>query len=232
MNREKFYQQFVTSVAAITFASILVGVISWGTKGGLVRSIGGVSLEQLTNDQSEHFINLKGAQGPPGPKGDPGIQGPPGPKGDPGIQGQLGLKGDPGPAGSSMAFPDGAVIAFYLSDGCPEGWKNFNLGAGRFIVGVGRHTINDRYGELVLPLNFGEMNGERKHKLSKDEMPMHTHSYKFSSGIDSPLHTDVSTDEFGQKDQTKETSKSGGNISHNNMPPFLALYYCISERSS
>ena len=220
MNREKFFQHFVTSVAAITFASILLGVISWGTKGGLVRSIGGVSIEQLTNEQSVHFINLKGAQGPPGPKGDPGIQGP------------LGLKGDLGLAGSSMAFPDGAVIAFYLSDGCPEGWKNFNLGAGRFIVGVGRHTINDRYGELVHPLKFGEMDGDRKHKLSKDEMPMHTHLYKFSSGNDSPLHTDVSEDEFGQKDQTKETSESGKNISHNNMPPFLALYYCIPERSN
>ena len=36
----------------------------------------------------------------------------------------------------SVTVPDGAVVAFYLEDGCPTGWRPHDLSAGRVVVGV------------------------------------------------------------------------------------------------
>ena len=213
MPLKQIFQQLLISVVAITFASFLIWLLSWASDGGLLRTIGGVTKEQLTNVESEHYIDLQG---------EPGL---------PGLQGEQGEQGERGIAGTAVHLPNGAVVAFYLSDGCPEGWEKFNLGAGRFIVGVGRHNKKDQYGKPIDELEFGEQGGGRKHKLSKAEMPKHTHEYIFSSGKKSPLHNDTSETEFGLKDESEETTESGKNLPHNNMPPFLALHYCVPEIS-
>ena len=130
---------------------------------------------------------------------------------------------------TATTLPQGAIVAFNREEECPPGWQEYKDGEGRFIVGVGRHTLHDEYGQEVTELVFGEKNGGRTHKLSIPEMPKHTHTYKFSSGYNSPKHTDSSSDEFGMKDRENMTGAAGGNMPHNNMPPYIALYFCQIE---
>lgn len=145
------------------------------------------------------------------------------------MQGERGPQGEQGLKGDAAFVPVGAVVAFREVDGCPTdmGWRNFGEGAGRFIVGTGSHTQFDSYGMQVESLKLGAKGGHRTHRLSKDEMPEHSHEYVFSSGKASPRKGDTSEDEFGKKDRTIQTGKSGNNDPHNNMPPYVALHYCI-----
>lgn len=72
-------------------------------------------------------------------------------------------------------LPSGAVVAFDRDDGCPPGWSEYRDADGRFIVGTGRHSVHDRYGDEVAEFESGEVGGERTHRLSVDEMPSHEH---------------------------------------------------------
>ena len=81
----------------------------------------------------------KGDSGPVGPIGEAGLQGPPGIQGSKGgqgpqgIQGLQGIKGDKGDLGG---VPQGAVIAFDSTGGCPVGWKLFVPAISRVVVGA------------------------------------------------------------------------------------------------
>lgn len=55
---------------------------------------------------------------------------------------------------SAATIPSGAILAFN-SEGCPDGWMKYQKGAGRFIVGVGRHSEYDVRGELIEGFEFG-----------------------------------------------------------------------------
>ena len=114
---------------------------------------------------------------------------------------------------------DSAVVAF-SEDKCPRGWRDYSAGAGRFIVGTGRHA------EGVPPLRLEASGGSRTHKLTVSEMPRHSHKGAWSSGYDSPEHTDYSADEFGDKDAERHTTPAGEGMPHNNMPPYIALSLC------
>ena len=118
-----------------------------------------------------------------------------------------------------------AIVAFNRKEGWPKGWEKYEEGAGRLIVGVGRHEKTE-YNQSIPELDVGETGGTRTHRLSTEEMPEHSHQYEFSTGYDSPRHTDSSPDEFGDHDTFEETSRSGGNSPHNNMPPYIALHFC------
>ena len=133
-----------------------------------------------------------------------------------------------GQSGPSPDFPSGAVVAFDREDGCPPGWSEYRDADGRFIVGTGRHTVHDPYGNEVADLEFGREGGERTHRLSVDEMPPHSHTYVFSTGHRSPArYSDYTPDEFGVKNLPDHpTSAVGGNMPHNNMPPYIALRFC------
>ena len=123
-------------------------------------------------------------------------------------------------------FPNDAIVAFDREEGCPEGWEKYSDGSGRFIVGVGRHTEHDLYGNKVKKLKFKEKEGHRTHRLSAEEMPPHHHMYEFSSGERSPGHPDKTPEEFGVKDKKEKTTEAGGKKPHNNMPPYIALHFC------
>ena len=108
-----------------------------------------------------------------------------------------------------------------------EGWRDYEQGAGRFIAGMGRHTEHDRYGNPIEEFTLGQIGGHRTHRLTKHELPSHSHTYEFSSG--SPLRAkgDFSPIEFGSKDRIRLTGSTGKNAPHTNLPPFIALRYCI-----
>ena len=126
----------------------------------------------------------------------------------------------------SINVPHSAIVAFDSNE-CPAGWRRFARGAGRVIVGTGRHSQFDEYGNELAPWTHGTDGGSRSHQLVTAEMPVHAHTYVFSTGRNSPQHVDQSPDEFGYKNLPNHpTGSAGGGEPHNNMPPFLALSLC------
>lgn len=133
--------------------------------------------------------------------------------------------------GAAPAVPAGAVVAFDRPDGCPPGWSNFRPGAGRFILGVG--------GRYQLPYADGEpryqTGGAAAHRLLPSELPAHAHETEigtdfgfalFGTGASRP--NAIVTRRRGGRSLSL-TSETGGNAAHNNMPPFVALYYCKKD---
>ena len=200
------------AISALVAAALLaVGIWLWDlvSEGGLVRALGGITEQELQDPQwREALRGQKGERGEWGGRGEQGAQ---------------------GPRGLADSLPVGAVVAFNLPTGCPkdEGWHDFTDGAGRFIAGMGRHTDIDRYGNPVEALVRGQVGGHRTHELTVSEMPSHSHTYEFSSGTSSPAKVDNTPSEFGAKDRKPQTGTTGDGAPHNNMPPYIALHYCI-----
>ena len=215
MSTKTIVSQAITSLLAVVLVAALIWLWNWGSEGGLVRALGGMTEQELQRAQWRE--TLRGERGEPGEKGDPGERGDPGEKGDRGSQ------------GDAASFPVGAIVAFDLPDGCPtdEGWRDYEQGAGRFIAGMGRHTEHDRYGNPIEELTLGQIGGHRTHRLTKHELPSHSHTYEFSSGSTLGPKGDFSPIEFGSKDRIRLTGSTGKNAPHTNLPPFIALRYCI-----
>ena len=215
MSTKTIVSQATSSLIAVVLVAVLVLLWNWASEGGLVRALGGVTEQELK--EPEWRDALRGERGEPGEKGDAGEKGDPGEKGDRGAQ------------GDAASFPVGAVVAFDLPDGCPtdEGWQDYDKGAGRFIAGMGRHASGDRYGNPVEELTLGQVGGHRTHRLTEPELPAHSHKYEFSSGSARRAEGDFTPIEFGAKDRIRLTGSTGKNAPHNNLPPFIALRYCI-----
>lgn len=136
-------------------------------------------------------------------------------------------------------LPSGAVVAFDRDDGCPPGWSEYRDADGRFIVGTGRHSVHDRYGDEVAEFESGEVGGERTHRLSVDEMPSHEHDvwvrdspnpmgvakWNAGNGYNLNFLSDDGPSENGWG-STLYAAGVGGSQAHNNMPPWVALNYC------
>ena len=162
----------------------------------------------------------------------------PGPEGEPGPQGDAVLTGPQGAPGSA-AIPANAVVAFAVEtpdgveldgprdDPCPDGWKRYREADGRFILGVGERDLKER----AAPFAEG---GAETHTLTVDEMPRHDHFPGKGTIVDSlPDYTPGKT---GRVAVTRSTNgdnslswESGGSKPHNNMPPYIALYFCKKE---
>ncbi len=149
------------------------------------------------------------------------------------------------------ALLQGAVIAFHRSENegaCPPRWKRFEPAAGRFVVGAGVNTWTDVAGRPLKDHpslkddSAGAVGGEEVHQLSIGEMPVHNHNnfdtaeqndynqlltYRKDNGY-TGKYFDGSVGELAYQNGRPITS-AGGDQPHNNMPPYIALYYCIKE---
>ena len=99
-------------------------------------------------------------------------------------------------------------------------WEQIQV---RFLLGVSSsHPVN-------------QTGGEESHTLTVNEMPSHTHSLVKDSRLDTVFH--INNASFGGASSMsgnggdwlrwnpgESYSYTGGNQSHNNMPPYIAVY--------
>jgi microcystin-dependent protein len=147
-------------------------------------------------------------------------------------------------SGDERNIPDGWV----LCDGqkLPDGGGNAPDLTGRFVVGAGQSAVNDK------PTTYkpNETGGQERVTLTTDELPVHAHggnttpngghrhSIYVDSGGDGQLGIGLwvkgerqttkanwrsHTDEVGDHMHSFITNASGGDASHDNMPPYWAL---------
>lgn len=150
------------------------------------------------------------------------------------ITGNVSINGNLVVSGSNNFLPIGCVIAWSGSlAAIPYGWKlcdglegRPDL-TGRFIVGAGKPT-----GDVSINPNnllFGTNGGEQQHKLTTPEMPAHTHEGSWGLGC-SGGNCQRNGGGFAWSSSYNNPSTgsiTGGDLPHNNMPPYYVLYWII-----
>jgi hypothetical protein len=141
--------------------------------------------------------------------------------------------------GSVGLTPAGAVMAFDLKEGCPTGWSPYTKAWGRFLVGamadkdrnqIPGGFIRDSRGVNLSPRAFGEPGGEEMHLLTEPEMPKHSHQQVWGQGNGTLGSAEgESVRRFPGRALDQNTLDKGGDTAHNNMPPYIALYFCKKE---
>lgn len=136
------------------------------------------------------------------------------------------------PAPVTPSIPAGVVAAFDLQAGCPAGWAPYTRANGRTIVGAinsgtgeapnFKHEVRDK--RLY---HYNERHGQERVTLSVNEMPAHNHDIR-RKGSDTAIINPGFGSSLGVTGTIgpTETGEKGGGASHNNMPPYVALYYC------
>lgn len=95
---------------------------------------------------------------------------------------------------------------------------------GRVVVGSGSDgTLTDRA--------VGDVGGEETHQLTTDEMPAHQHSIPSIADLNAVNTGDLNTTLLFVPGATLDTTSSGGDQAHNNMPPYFALKFAIVAKS-
>ena len=130
-------------------------------------------------------------------------------------------------------LPSGTVVAIDRADGCPDaaGWGTFAPAISRTIIGAGTPAQNieeplrtDERGRNLTSRKYREHGGIERHTLDRDELP--------------PFVEEVSSDlkDHGSGPGTLDVvvavlaeKKSGDANPHDNMPPYIALYFCKYE---
>lgn len=127
-----------------------------------------------------------------------------------------------------------AIVAYYSDKGekrCPDGWSPYEEAKDRFILGAG--------GEVT---TVGDTGGEPEVTLTEAQMPAHTHAFGFwfsdADGDDATFDRDeaprfrsgLNTNNRWTASTTRTpVAAAGGDQPHNNMPPYIALYFCVAD---
>lgn len=151
--------------------------------------------------------------------------------------------------------PSGAVVAFDLPNGCPKGWSDFKDGQSRMIVGATfpkERPPKDEDGQPLSEYAFRQTGGKEQHTLQIKEMPAHGHkvkdpghSHRVAGGfsVEEPGEHGRGGGELTNGDLAKgdhysrealsglSIESQGGDKSHPNMPPHVALYFCKKDSS-
>ena len=105
---------------------------------------------------------------------------------------------------------------------------------GRFLLGTGslENNNNGRFGQVTsgqVNVPAGEKGGEAYHKLSLNEMPKHGHNSNarlqwYNDTGYGPMFNQGNPSNVGVDRGNTYTSDVGGDNSHNNIPPYYAVY--------
>ena len=124
-----------------------------------------------------------------------------------------------------------ALVVAFAGYQCPDGWEIFEQASGRFIVG------NDGRPEWRAIVDSGDLvfaiGGEEQVTLTEAQMPAHVHQTVDAGDPISSAHVGggiVERAHIGTRWEgnffANNTFPRGGGQSHNNMPPYVALYWC------
>ena len=105
-------------------------------------------------------------------------------------------------------------------------WKRYEKMDGRFPLGAGQ--TKDTRGESPTFI-AGQARGAYRHELTKSEMPSHTHSFHGSRG---DRVVDDWDNEWGHRNQRRETEPAGEGKPQNNMPPYFVVNFCHLEKET
>lgn len=132
--------------------------------------------------------------------------------------------------------PNDAIVAFDRtpSNPCPEGWTVWREATSRVILGAGNNEDSyeekyqlDENGKKLTPRGYREHGGSEVHILTIEEMPNHDHGKIF--GGDGQTKAGMNNEHAFHASGYKGMKAEGGSKPHNNMPPFVALYYCKKQ---
>ncbi len=131
-------------------------------------------------------------------------------------------------------IPAGAVMAFQLN-ACPDGWREFGRARGRFIIGSGNfdnenYTYNGRnWSSGARTYVMNNRGGYANWLQGEDEIAEHSHTVPIlsRSGYSTLLGGRDAADT--DSSAAMDTSIEGGTTPMENIPPYLALLYCIKE---
>jgi hypothetical protein len=118
---------------------------------------------------------------------------------------------------------------------CPNGWTPYIPAGGRFIVGAGDTENKDEHGIRLTPHKVKTDGGEERHKLLEGELPAdHLHNQfvdaaDINAGLGPREFVIIAGKAASKNFQIRDTQPAGQGEPHNNMPPFVALYYCIKQ---
>ena len=148
----------------------------------------------------------------------------------------------------SKTVPRGAVVAFDLDSGCPEGWSKFAQAQSRTIVGAsfGDNSIDTK---KLSEYRHDVKGGEETVVLTDAHMPVHTHQFEDIFYSENPGQTTNKSvkfqdipDEIGSNSNdhdnkgwaiSKKTGPSGHVTKQQEsvaiIQPFIALYYCKKD---
>ena len=75
---------------------------------------------------------------------------------------------------------------------------------------------------------FDDEGGQEKVKLTENQMPRHSHVQVWGQGPNGPV---TGNNIFGTNTHApiQSTQLTGGGEPHDNMPPYIALYFCKKE---
>jgi hypothetical protein len=145
---------------------------------------------------------------------------------------------------SKLFIPPGMIASF--NGYCPAEWSQFEAATGRFLIGAGDE---DRFeaslrnwdqldseasgGARPVPLTIygvGDNGGEETHLLSTAELPSHDHAQTWGQG-----NGDKANPQAGKSVETYwmtaqgRTLETGGDQAHNNLPPYVAIRFCMKD---
>lgn len=130
----------------------------------------------------------------------------------------------------------GAIVAF--EGECPAGWLPNESLAGKVIVGAGagKLVVGDGTSVDLSIRQVGDTGGEERVVLSVDEMPAHTHSTTAAGHWGDKGLPDGNAgwgiDDGVSASQPLDTSSTGSNLSHENMPPYAVMQFCSLQFSA
>ena len=151
--------------------------------------------------------------------------------GDVSVGGNLTVSGTISGCGT---VPVGGIILWNgTADDVPDGWALCN---GQVKNGLATPNLCDRFvvgaGGEYKPNATG---GAKEVTLTVDQMPAHTHDYKFTGADLNGSWKDhnyfyCQKNEYSGNDNKKTTESAGGGRAHENRPPYYALCYIMRVR--
>jgi len=144
----------------------------------------------------------------------------------------------------SPSIRSGAIVAY--AEDCPRGWSRFRPATSRVIVGAGDLFTPENGQKASIKIlsiyDSGKTGGFEKVKLEQKHLPPHkhdvdvkehTHKYNIVTGTTDNnkygpqrAHGNIETGETLPSDLTVSVSGGGESEPHDNMPPYIALYFC------